>query len=322
MLATFFGVAQVQHSAAAAPVGRTTLFPKLRAGQTFTYYVQYRTKKNVKTESRVVTPTGPQDAETDAQWLLRVDILDVHPQGERAAIHARSRFQSVASAMAQNSTGSRQSASGSPAQNLESKFVDFTILPDGHVDAVTGLADLFPDQRLVWQVWLRQFAIAGVFPRDGVKPGQSWKSSEPEQSPSPIVKLEWEKQATYVRDEPCTAIQFSEAGIVTSKNSQIESCAVVLTSAVLKQKSSPKDTTPGDFRLHDLRTTGNATGKNETISYISLQSGLIVRVTEDAQQFMDVVVAKTDASNQIHYNVEATGHTEVLLVADAPAPKP
>jgi len=322
MLATFFGVAQVQHSAAAATVARTTLFPKLRAGQTFTYYVQYRTKKNVKTESRVVTPTGPQDAETDAQWLLRVDILDVHPQGERAAIHARSRFQSVASAMAQNSTGSRQSASGSPAQNLESKFVDFTILPDGHVDAVTGLADLFPDQRLVWQVWLRQFAIAGVFPRDGVKPGQSWKSSEPEQSPSPIVKLEWEKQATYVRDEPCTAIQFSEAGIVTSKNSQIESCAVVLTSAVLKQKSSPKDTTPGDFRLHDLRTTGNATGKNETISYISLQSGLVVRVTEDAQQFMDVVVAKTDASNQIHYNVEATGHTEVLLVADAPAPKP
>ena len=322
MLATFFGVARVQHSAAAAPVGRTTLFPKLRAGQTFTYYVQYRTKRNVKTESRVVTPTGPQDAETDAQWLLRVDILDVHPQGERAAIHARSHFQSVASAMAQNNTGAQQSPSGSPAQNLESKSVDFTILPDGHVDAVTGLADLFPDQRQVWQVWLRQFAIAGVFPRDGVKPGQSWKSSEPEQAPSPIVKLEWEKQATYVRDEPCAAIQFSETGIVTPKNSQTESCAVVLTSAILKQKSSPKDTTPGDFRLHDLRTTGNATGKNETISYISLQSGLIVRVTEDAQQFMDVVVAKTDASNQIHYNVEATGHTEVLLVADAPVPKP
>ena len=321
MLATLFSIAQVHHRAAAAPIVRTTLFPRLHAGQSFTYYVQYRTKKNVKTESRVVTPTGPQDAETDAQWLLRVDILDVHPQGERASIHARSRFQSVASAMAQNNSGSQQSASGSPAQNPEARSVDFTILPDGHVDAVTGLADLFPDQRLVWQVWLRQFGIAGVFPRDGVKPGQSWKSSEPEQAPSPIVRLEWEKQATYVRDEPCAAIQFSETGIVTSKTSQTESCAVVLTSAVLKQKSSPKDTTPGDFRLHDLHTTGNARGKNETISYISLRSGLIVRVTEDAQQFMDVVVAKTDASNQIHYNVEATGHTEVLLVDDAPVPK-
>jgi hypothetical protein len=327
MLAALFIATQihpgiVQPSVAAAPIARNTLFPKLHAGQSFTYFIQYRTKKNVKTESRVVTPTGPQDAESDAQWLLRVDILDVHPQGERSTIHARSRFQSVASAMAQNNTGTQQSSPGSPTQNLEAKSIEFTMLPDGRVDSVTGLADLFPDQRQVWQVWLRQFAIAGVFPRDGVRPGQSWKSSEPEQAPSPIVKLEWEKQATYVRDEPCTAIQFSEAGIVTPKNSSTESCAVVLTSAILKQKSSPKDTTPSDFRLHDLRTTGNATGKNETISYISLQSGLIVRVTEDAQQFMDVVVAKSDASNQIHYNVQAAGHTEVLLVADAPASKP
>ena len=312
----------IHPSVAAAPIARTTLFPRLHAGQTLTYYIQYRTKKNVKTESRVVTPTGPQDAETDAEWLLRVEILDVHPQGQRAAIHARSRFQSVASAMAQNNTAAQQNSSGSSAPNLEAKSVDFTILPDGRVDAVTGLADLFPDQRQVWQVWLRQFAIAGVFPRDGVKPGQSWKSSEPEQAPSAIVRLEWEKQATYVRDEPCAAIQFSETGIVTPKNSPTESCAVVLTNAVLKQKSSPKDTTPGDFRLYDLRTTGSATGKNETISYISLQSGLIVRVTEDAHQFMDVLVAKADASNQIHYNVQATGHTEVLLVADAPASKP
>ena len=321
MLATLFAATHIHSNVAAAPRARATLFPRLHAGQTFTYYIQYRTKKNVKTESRVVTPTGPQDAETDAEWLLRVDILDVHPQGERAAIHARSRFQSVASAMAQNNTAAQQPSSGSAAPSLGSKPVEFTILPDGRVGSVTGLADLFPDQRQVWQVWLRQFAIAGVFPRAGVKLGQSWKSSEPEQAPSPIVRLEWEKQATYVRDEPCSPIQFSETGIVTPKNSPAESCAVVLTSATLKQKSSPKDTTPGDFRLHDLRTTGNATGKNETISYISLQSGLIVRVTEDAHQFMDVLVAKTDASNQIHYNVEATGHTEVLLIADTPGPK-
>jgi hypothetical protein len=321
VLASLFATTHIHPSVAAAPTARATLFPRLHAGQTFTYYIQYRIKKNVKTESRVVIPTGPQDAETDAEWLLRVNILDVHPQGERSAIHARSQFQSVASAMAQNNTGAQQPSSGSAAPSLESKPVEFTILPDGRVDSVTGLADLFPDQRQVWQVWLRQFAIAGVFPRNGVKPGQSWKSSEPEQAPSPIVKLEWEKQAIYVRDEPCAPIQFSETGIVTPKNSPTESCAVVLTNAVLKQKSSPKDTTPGDFRLHDLRTTGNATGKNETISYISLQSGLIVRVTEDAHQFMDVVVAKADASNQIHYNVEATGHTEVLLVADASSPK-
>src|ERR1700722_20242299 len=107
MLAILFAVTQNHSSVAAAPTARATLFPRLHAGQTFTYYVQYRTKKNVKTESRVVTPTGPQDAETDAQWLLRVDILYVHSQCERAAIHACSRFQSFASAMAQDNSGAQ-----------------------------------------------------------------------------------------------------------------------------------------------------------------------------------------------------------------------
>ena len=64
MLATLFSTAQVKYSVAAAPIARATLFPNVHAGQTFTYFVQYRTKKNVKTESRVVTPTGPQDAAT------------------------------------------------------------------------------------------------------------------------------------------------------------------------------------------------------------------------------------------------------------------
>jgi hypothetical protein len=47
---------------------------------------------------------------------------------------------------------------------------------------------------------------------------------------------------------------------------------------------------------------------------------LVVRVKEDAKQFMDVVIAKADASNQVHYNVDAARHTEILLLADgAPA---
>src|SRR3984893_12135349 len=151
MLAILFAVTQNHSSVAAAPTARATLFPRLHARQTFTYYIQYRTKKNVKTESRFVTHTGPQDAETDAEWLLHVDILDVHPQGERATIHARSQFRSVASAMAQNNVCAQQPSSGSPSPSLESKPVDFTILPDGRVDSLTGLADLFPDQRQVWQ---------------------------------------------------------------------------------------------------------------------------------------------------------------------------
>jgi hypothetical protein len=291
---------------------RPTLFPKLHGGQTFTYLIEYRTQKNVKTESRVVTPSGPQNDQAEAQWLLRVEILDVHADGRRAAIHARSQFESVDSRHSADKQGS-----GEGAPTAESKPVEFTILPDGRADEVKGIEALFPEQRVAWQAWLRQFAIAGIFPRDGVKRGQTWKSTEVEESPSPIIRLEWEKSATYVRDEPCAPVQLSELDAAFPKNPASETCAVVLTHAILKQKSSPKDTTPEDFRLHALRTTGTASGTNETITYISLQTGLVTRVKEDARQFMDVVIAKTDGSNHVHYNVDAARHTEILLLADA-----
>jgi hypothetical protein len=152
-----------------------------------------------------------------------------------------------------------------------------------------------------------------------VKRGQTWKSTEPEQAQSPIDRLQWEKTLTYVRDEPCSPTQLAEISTATAPASQ-ETCAVILTKAVLKQKSPPKDTTPPDFRLHALRTMGNSTGTNETISYIAIRTGLLMRVTEDAKQFMDVLIAKSDGTNQVHYNVDAASHSEVLLLAPAYAP--
>jgi hypothetical protein len=37
---------------------------------------------------------------------------------------------------------------------------------------------------------------------------------------------------------------------------------------------------------------------------------------------MDVLVAKADASNRVHYNVNAKSHAEVLLVTDTPLNRP
>jgi hypothetical protein len=305
---------------APAATGRVSLFPKLHAGDQLTYLVQYRIQKNVKTESRVVSPAGPQNARTDAQWILHVEVLDVRPRGDRASIHARSYFQSASVTASGDSTPARQTSS-SPPEDI--KFVEFTILPDGRADSVTGLAAIFPEQREAWQQWLRQFAIAAVFPKEGVKRGQTWKSTELEQAQAPIDRLQWDKTLTYVRDEPCSPTQLAETSAAAAPASQQETCVVILTKAVLKQKSPPKDTTPPDFKLHALHTMGNATGTNETISYIAIRTGLLMRVTEDAKQFMDVLIAKSDGTNQVHYNVDAASHSEVLLLAPASTtPKP
>jgi hypothetical protein len=96
---------------------------------------------------------------------------------------------------------------------------------------------------------------------------------------------------------------------------------VFLTDAKLKQKSSPEDTTPEDYRQQGLNTFGTAKGTNETIIYISLGTGLVQRATEDSQQYMDVTVAKADGSNQVRYEITVSSHFETVFVPQTAAEK-
>jgi hypothetical protein len=134
-----------------------------------------------------------------------------------------------------------------------------------------------------------------------VKPGDKWRTEEQEETPSPIANLVWEKETTYVGNDRCPLIP-------------AETCASFLTRATLKQKSSMKDATPEDYRLHELRTSGTAKGTNEIVTYISLKSGLVVRATEETQQSMDVTIAKADGTNGVHYTIEASSRFETLVV--------
>ena len=182
--------------------------------------------------------------------------------------------------------------------------VNFTIGGDGGLTRADGLEDLAPEQRLVWQFWVAQFAFGWTLPASGVKPGEKWKSEEVEKTPTAIANLVWERETTYMQNEKCPILPD-------------EQCAIFLTKATLKQKSNPKDSTPEDYKLHELKTFGIAKGKNETVLYISLKTSLLVRATEDVQQSMDVTIAKADASNQVQYEIDVTSHFETVFV---PAP--
>ncbi len=312
----------------AGPAGsrtdRVNLFPSLHAGQTFRYEVSYQSEKQTKTQSSVSLAEQPPNANVNAHALLRLEVLGVQGPGERSAIHARVRFVSVdpPDAKAKIPNGDPLSHPAS-AKNPEEPSIDFTILPDGRVDQVKGLDALLPEQQQAWQEWVSRFAVAGVFPEAGVKIAQKWKTEEPEKSPSPIRDLSWIRESTYVRNEPCRPAQATAQGeVVESDRQPADTCAVILTMASLKQRSSPRDATPEDYKLHQLRTMGTARGTNKTITYISLKTRLVVRATEEAGQSMDVTIAKDDGSNQVHYDVSAKSRSEILLVTEIPPHRP
>lgn len=301
---------------------RADLLPRLQPGQTLTYLVRFRSDKNVKTASNLVIPLAPSASQVDTRGLLRIQILDLRQTGGRLTIHARSEFLgNDADALISKNASQKKESLRQPIKP-EGKPVEFTISSDGSAEKVTGLDALTSDRQQVWQEWLARFAMAWALPSPSAKIGDKWKSDQPEPVSSPIAALTWTRDSSYVRDEPCAPAQLSITGEVTPPNASTGTCAVLLTTAKLVQKSSPKDATPEDFKLHQLKTMGTAKGSNEIITYISLSTGLVVRATEDAAQQMDVVVAKADGSNGVRYDVVAKSQLEVLLLTQAPQTPP
>jgi hypothetical protein len=295
---------------------RVVLFPKLSVGQTFRYQIGYHATTNTTTESSVAAPMAPTGGQTNENLLLQVEVDDLRIDAGQTIVRLRTRVIEpdalAADAANPANPASQPNAITNPPKH--EKSVDFVLHPDGQVSDVEGLDKLSAEEQAAWQEWLARFGAAASFPEKAFKPGEKWKAEEPI-SNALLSGLSWEKESEYVKDAPCAPTKITPQGDLANEAQPQENCAVILTTAILKQRSSQKDATPEDYKLHDLRTLGIASGKNEIVTYISLQTGFVVRATEDARQSMNVIVATTDGSNRVHYIIEAESHAQVLLLA-------
>jgi hypothetical protein len=283
-------------TAAAKSDDRIQLLPQLQNGDTLRYESHARLKRSVKTKSNVLTMFEAKPLLADFSTNLQLFVQDFHTMDRRPMLAAETQLLTPETV-----------TTGDAAPRAVR--VDFAIGGDGALIHADGLDDLEPEQRLAWQFWIAQFAFGWTLPDSGVKPGEKWKSVEVEKTPAPIANLIWERETTYVQDDNCPILPS-------------EQCAVFLTTATLRQKSNSQDATPEDYKLHQLKTSGTATGKNETVVYISRKTGLLVRGSEDVQQSLDVTIAKEDGSNQVQYLIDVTSHFETVLVTPGSSASP
>jgi hypothetical protein len=267
--------------------------PQLRAGQKFAYLVHYQTDKVTRSESRIVTPLVPEREKTDTECLLRVEITAVQGAGANRLVLLHTQV---------------LPADGSAREKGDDGVVELALQPDGQASKISGLNALPPNEQSLWRQWVAQFAQSWTFPVEGVKPGEKWKKDEPVLG-APLAKLRWDKQFEYVRDQVCP--QRAETGKAAKSPGK---CAAIVTTTTMKQHGSHDEATPDEYKTAQLKTSGTAQGKTQLVTYISLQTGLVEHATEDSAQTMDVLIAKADDSNKAHFNVDATSHTEIVLV--------
>ena len=288
---------------------RLHLSPHFSAGQTLFYRIEFKSSRHIKTESRVASPQLSPTTIVNASGLLQVQVVQASASGLYIKTYYSERDSSPAS--------SPPPAAQSGASSAD-KVVEVAVAPDGTSTQFKGLDQLSPAQQFAWKDWLGSFTSPMAFPKAGVTAGQKWELTEPEATPSPIAGLVWSKKYQYVRDEPCPVSAQSAPSTSPKSPASTQSCAVILVLATLRQKSSQNNSTPQDYKLQSLKTRGRATGQNETILYISRTDGVLVRATEDAQQFMDATIALADGSNQVHYIMDATSRSEIALLPDLP----
>jgi len=272
---------------------RPVRIPDLHAGQKFVYRVRYQMKKVTRAETRIASSQLPAGQDIDTERWLSVEVHSVHSTTGDPGIQLHTQL---------------LAADGAPHDNMEDASVDFTLLDDGRASEIHGLEALSGDEQALWRQWIAQFALGWTFPPPGIKPGETWKKNEPVQGAA-IAHLVWEKDYEYVRDEPCP-----QRGDNGNPTQGLGRCAVIVTSTAMKQHGSKDDATPDDFKSLQLKTAGTAQGKSQVITFISLQTGFVMRATEDSTQTLDVLIAKADDSNKAHYNVDATSHAEVVLM--------
>jgi hypothetical protein len=293
---------------------RLQLTPRLHNGQILLYRIDFRNSRNMQTKSSVASPQLSPSSNVSANGLLQVEIVATGAAGLHIKTYYSERDEHNPAAAPSQSRGPQVSESAAPDM-----LVEVSIASNGSASQIKGLNQLSPAQQFAWNDWLGRFTSAMTFPKQGIRSGQKWQTSEPEPNPSPIAALFWTKKYQYVRDEPCMFdSQPGKSGPPKSSANANQDCAVIFIQSTLRQKSSAKKSTPDDYKLRNLTTRGTAAGQNETILYFSRATGLLVRSTEDAQQSMDALVALADNSNAVHYTLDAKSHSDIRLLPDSP----
>lgn len=81
-----------------------------------------------------------------------------------------------------------------------------------------------------------------------------------------------------------------------------------------------KDRTPEVFRQNGLRTSGVWTGAAESLTSVSLRTGLVASVTQTGSTHMDFTIMTTTAHNRMRYAGDTRTQSEITLLPQSTLP--
>lgn len=296
------------------------LYPKFQPGQTLYYQLDFRSRLNGNTVGLIVDPQAAKEMDVSISARLRLDVLnakeDPATRGGRQVVRLRTTYSKMATTIHADVPDPQADNLRDLVQKLDQQSLEFTIESNGKTTNVTGLENLFPEGIQAIHDWISHIGFAASLPAGGIRMGQKWESPLPIDAAVPLAGIAWRQESTYLRDEACHA----ESNIqgAAGNASPAEKCAVILSTVTLEETSKKKDRTPDEFRKQNLRTEGIIEGQGQTLTYISLKTGLVVSVTQTSVQEMNFTITSLTVGSSYHHSGRVQTQSQLSLV-DGPS---
>ena len=317
--------AKTQRSASTTSTPRVSLSPRFSSGQAFRYAMEFETTTATSRSGLATDPQGP--SKLVITWNATI-LLEVLPAEVTApgGIRLRTTYEKSTAHVTSETFDPAAAATEVQYQKLEGKVVEFTLDASGKVISVSGLAEIVDGEKAVAAAreWITQLGAGSGAPAGGVTVGQKWSSEQPAAS-LPVIGMVWRTESEYMRDEVChppnpEAAPASSSAEAVANPGSVETCAVILTRLNLVRLKSARDSIPNEYRKSGMQTTGKWDGSAQSLSYISLRTGLAVSVTQTGTEEMDVTL--TNGKNiSMRYAGTILSRSQVALVADDPREK-
>lgn len=314
----------------AAPSARVHLIPNFTPGEIFRYAVQMRTATTSVAAGPIVDADAPKAFTQTIGVVIRLEVLSASntssSAGQSVSARIRATYEKVAAASNSAAYDPEVAAMEEQYRNLAGHSIEFTLQADGKITNVSGLENLVspsdPSRAATLSQWLSQLTLGASLPKQGIAIGDKWSSVQPLQN-TPLVGLAWKTTSSYLRDQPCsvTPQRAASSGVPITPAASADQCAVIMTHSEIIGGRGLKDRTPDVFRQNGLRTSGEWTGTMESLSSISLRTGMVVSVTQTGTTHMDFTIMTTVTErNRMRYAGDTHSQSVISLLPQSPIP--
>lgn len=295
---------------------RVSLVPRFSPGQVFRYEMEFETTTATTRSGIATDPEAPSELVITWDATVRMEILPPAP-GTQGGIRLRTTYEKSTASVRSDTFDPSANATQEAYQKLEGKSVEFLLDAGGKVTSVSGLEGIVNGEKAVEAAreWIKQLDASSGAPPGGVAIGQKWVTEQPAKS-LPISGMVWRTQTEYLRNEVCHPPNPEASSAPTADPAGSpepgEMCAVILTHLSLVSPKPGHNPTPEEYQKNGVQTSGKWDGSAQSLTYVSLRSGLVVSVTQTGSENMDVTL--TNGHNgSLHYAGTVLSRSQVAL---------